>query len=177
MNKKILGIALAAMSLVSFTGMAQNVTKDNNVKQEKVCGKKDGKRDGKVRPNPFDGLQLSDAQKAQLQQLNDKRKAERQQMKEARKENRKAEAAKDLTARQNAKKAYLEEVKAIIGPEQYVIFLENSFIQKGDMKKGPNKAAMAKGDRSKNKNMKDGKGLKAHRGDKARKGSSENQKG
>lgn len=172
MKKKILGIALVAMSLVSFTGMAQTDTKDNTVKQENACVKKDGR---KMRPNPFEGLQLSDAQKAQLKQLNEKCKTERKQMKEARKENRKAEAAKDRTSRLEAKKAYLEQVKAIVGPEQYVIFLENSFLQKGDMKKGYDKPGFSKGDRS--KKMKDGKGPKAHRGDKDRRGTDKNRKG
>ncbi|MDE6654692.1 MAG: hypothetical protein K2K37_09940, partial [Muribaculaceae bacterium] len=48
--------------------------------------------------------------------------------------------------RRASKKSYLDEVKAIIGPDQYVVFLENMYLNGG-------------GDRG-------GKGMRQHRGDK-----------
>lgn len=61
----------------------------------------------------FDNLNLTDAQKQKLKALCEKQ----QQNKKAAKADRKA-----------AKKARLEEIKGILTPEQYVMFLENHFI-------------------------------------------------
>ncbi len=133
MKKKILGLALMAMSLVAFNGMAQSNSSDNNsVKQENVRGKKADKqaRPGKA-VNPFEGLNLSDAQKSQLQQLDAKHKAQRMQQMQARKENKQRNDSAKIADRRAAKKSYLEEVKAIIGPDQYVVFLENMYINGG----------------------------------------------
>lgn len=82
MKKKILGLALIAMSVVTFTGMAQTTNKDNNVKKENIKGKKADKQMRRNQVNPFEGLNLTDAQKTQLQNLDTQRKAARdQQMK------------------------------------------------------------------------------------------------
>lgn len=168
MKKRILGIALITLSLVSFAGVAQNNNNANTTKQEKVCSKKGDRKDMKARPNPFDGLQLSDAQKTKIQQLDEKRKAERQQMKEDRKEHRKAEANKDATARREAQKAYLNEVKSILTPEQYVSFLENSYMQKGGMKHDHRKASFGKRQKGEKAGVVLGRESRANNSDKAR---------
>ena len=63
MKKKILGLALIAMSVVTFSGMAQTTNKDNNVKKENIKGKKADKQVRRNQVNPFEGLNLTDAQK------------------------------------------------------------------------------------------------------------------
>ena len=168
MKKKILGMALAAMALVAFNSNAQTATtasKDNAVKKECVNGKKCTKEFRGAKANPFEGMNLTEAQKTKLQQLDDKRKADHKAKAEARKSARKADKqagkqmSKEMKAqakeqmraeRKAAKKAYLAEVKSIVGNDNYVTFLENSYMDGG---KGKCKAGMGKG-----KGHKDGKG-------------------
>ena len=62
-----------------------------------------------------------------------------------------------MEARKNARKEYLEEVKAIIGPDQYIVFLENMYVNGGGNHNG--KAIQ--------KNQRMGKhGMAYHKGDK-----------
>lgn len=132
MKKKILGFALIAMTLTAFNGMAQNPDNNNTTaKQECVKGKKADKQECRKQLCPFDGLNLTDAQKTQLQQLDNKRKAARQEQTQARKDKKQEMKNDRLAERQAAKKAYLEEVKAIIGPDNYVVFLENFYVNGG----------------------------------------------
>lgn len=137
MKKKFLSIALIAMSLVSFTGIAQNVSNaSSQVKTENVKGfkgdKKDGKRDSKKfgkKNDPFANMNLSDSQRQQLEQLNAERRAERQEMKAAKKAEKQRNDSVKMAKRIADKKDYLQKVKAIVGPEQYVVFLENVYMQ------------------------------------------------
>lgn len=128
MKKKLFSLAIAAMTLASFNSMAQ--TPDSS------CSRSNGnstcpdseQQCHRSAPNPYEGLTLTDAQKSQLEQLDNKRKAERKDKAESRKADRKKNAEACKAERRACKKAYLEEVKAIVGPEQYVIFLENQVI-------------------------------------------------
>ena len=158
MKKKILSVALLATSLFAANSFAQ-APADNNCNTtsiENVRGKKMDKKGGKK--NPYEGLTLTDAQKAQLQQLDEKRNAQRKQNADAQKVEKQRNDSVRMAARKTAKKEYLEEVKAIIGPDQYVVFLENFYINGGNqggkaMKQAPRdgKKDFAHG---KNKNMK-----------------------
>lgn len=151
MKKKVLGLALIAMSFVAFNGMAQNpaakTAKQDNAKCAKAgeCGKKQCKM------NPFEGITLSDAQQAKLKQLNDSRKAARDQQAQVRKAQKQNNDSVRSAERRADKKKYLDEVKAIIGPDNYVIFLENMYINGGGQHKGSK--AMGPG-----KDIKHGKG-------------------
>ena len=69
MKKKVLGLALVSMSLVSFNSMAQNQSNDTTTKQETVKEKKTDKQNRRNQINLFEGLNLTEAQKSQLQQL------------------------------------------------------------------------------------------------------------
>lgn len=156
MKKKILSLALVAMSLVAFNGIAQS--QDNTISnptcKESVCTKwqKDGKKakkdkdkkgkDGKfakgnrkAKANPFEGINLNEAQKAQLEQLKAKRQAAREESKKMAKADKQRRDSAAFEARKAAKKEYLEEVKAIIGPDNYVVFLENMVINGPSMQK------------------------------------------
>lgn len=165
MKKKILGLALIAMSFVTFTSMAQSNSSDSSTtRQEKVKTIKENRKGNRPEKNPFEGMNLTETQKSQLKQLDEKRKAERQQKAEARKaektakadksaktdKNNQADKAAKMAERRAAKKAYLDEVKAIIGPEQYVVFLENMYTDNGGHRHG-NKAAIGQGKGSKGK--------------------------
>lgn len=79
----------------------------------------------------FDGIQLTDAQKAQVKSLKDKARADRAAKQQAKQDKK----AQKRAGRENAKKAYLEELKKILTPEQYVQYLENSYV-KGTPKAG-----------------------------------------
>lgn len=187
MKKNFLSLALIAMSLVSFNGMAQS--QDNNVAdptcKEKVCTKdgkpcKDGKkdRDGKRgkkdksdkfskasrkgdKMNPFEGITLTEAQKAQLEQLKAKRQAARIENKKMAKAEKQKRDSVSFQARKAAKKEYLEEIKAIIGPDQYVVFLENMVINGNNVQKAAKmQKGLKDGSRRSDKQM---KGDRAHK--------------
>lgn len=154
MKKKILGLAIIAMSLTAFNGFAQNSATDSSAKQE--CAKKEcvkgRKADKAVRNrqvNPFEGLNLTDAQKTQLQQLDSKRKAAREEQAQARKADKQRDNATRVADRRASRKAYLEEVKAIVGPDQYVVFLENMYVNGGGSHHG--KADMRRNDSGKDR--------------------------
>ncbi len=75
MKKKILSLALVAMSFVTFSSMAQTATStaDGN-KKERVCREKADCQQKRECRNPFAGLNLTEAQQAKLKELNDHRK-------------------------------------------------------------------------------------------------------
>lgn len=173
MKKKILSIALIAMSLVSFTGVAQNVASSQSVSTEKVEKvKKDGRKDDRKdkdgkkadrknkgeKKNPFAGMNLTEAQQQQLQQLNESRRAAREQQKMAKKETKQRNDSIKKAERIADKKAYLEQVKSIIGPDQYVVFLENAYVfNNGGQQKGMKAHHGQQMKQGKHKGQKDGK--------------------
>lgn len=166
MKKKILGIALIAMSFVAFNGMAQTPSNNNTVNQENVQGgKKMNKQARKAQVNPFEGLNLTESQQAQLQQLDSKRKAARQEQANLRKENKQRNDSTRMAERRSAKKAYLDEVKAIIGPDQYVVFLENMYVNAGGNQRHGDKTAFQQGKSKKEQGNRQGRGdRKGNRG-------------
>lgn len=159
MKKKIASLALIAMSLVAIPGFAQNKTErkaDNTCTEANCTRTADSQRAPKA--CPFDGLNLSEAQKTKLQELGkqrqEARKAKAETLKQQAEANKKELKAnrmrRDSTAveaRKADKKAYLEEIKAIVGPENYVIFLENSYINAGTQGRGQNMGPRQGGDR------------------------------
>ncbi len=164
MKKKILGLALVAMSLVTFNGMAQtpnNTTNCGGTCTTKTCNKQVKNDAGKCKVNPFDGLNLTDAQKTQLEQLKSKRTAARQEKAKVAKENKQRNDSARVADRRADKKQYLEEVKAIIGPDQYVVFLENMYINGGNQ--GNGKAFTHNAKKQKAQGNRHGKSGKANR--------------
>lgn len=84
-------------------------------------------------PNPFEGLDLTAEQQTALQALAPQnRNADRAAQREARREN-----------VQNSRTEYLAQVKNILTHEQYITFLENSFVKAGQGNMRPqNRAGM-----------------------------------
>lgn len=136
------------MSMVSFSSMAQT-SKNGSCTPSQTCAAPDNgcapatgsctpARCG--RPDPFAGLNLTESQKSQLNQL----KASRQQARKEKTQARRAERVRNDSARvadrRADRKQYLEEVKAIIGPDQYVMYLENIVLDTPQGRPGHDKA-------------------------------------
>lgn len=83
-------------------------------------------------PDLFTGMTLTDAQKTQLQELKAKRCSAKLDKMKARKAKRQHNDSTRMVDRRADRKQYLEEVKAIVGPDQYVIYLENVVLNTPD---------------------------------------------
>ncbi len=153
MKKKILSLAIVAMSMTAFTGFAQKpCDKAQKECTEQQCCKKEAKGDKGA--CLFEGLTLTDAQKAQLKELNQTRRAARKEAAESKKADKQRNDSTRLANRRAEKQDYLKQVKEIVGPEQYVIFLENFYINGGNKQK-PAKATIAQGRMAKGHGMRD----------------------
>lgn len=114
MKKKILGMTLIAASFMAFGANAQN---NNNCRQGKQCDL-----------GCFAGIDLTETQKTQLQQLCETRRADRDKQRKAYSDEKKRCDNARREARRAERKAYLEQIKTILGPEKYVQFLENNYM-------------------------------------------------
>ena len=145
MKKKVLALALAAFSLAPLAAMAQNnttgtVTTISKESVKCVMPAKDGRTaKAKAKTSPYEGLTLTEAQLTQLQQLDNSRKEAGKERVKTAKENRQLNDSVRRAERKAEKQAYLDQVKAIVGPEQYVVFLENMYVNGGQQ--GRHKAA------------------------------------
>lgn len=135
--KKILIASLALIaSTVSFAQTPEHNCNGNGrcaQNRQECAGHQEGCRqnrcDGQHRqcqaPNPFEGIELTQEQTAAIEQA---RANCRQACSEA------ADSAR--TCRRENRAQMLNTIKGILTPEQYVKFLENSFIQNPQMGKG-----------------------------------------
>lgn len=96
------------------------VNDDATCKKKTDCGRRGA--DGCFAPFLFDGIQLSDAQKADLQVLRSNLKKERKDFNDATKARAKSEKRQ---MRQESKKKFDEGLKNILTKEQYSKFQEN----------------------------------------------------
>lgn len=153
MKKLLLSLAFVTSGLLAFNASAQQPANANAAaccqnkaecckakdgKGEKCCKQQKGKGHHKPghKVNEFEGLNLTAEQQSALDALkanrNQARAEKRKEMKGKDKEARK-EALKD--ARQQARQSrveYLNEIKKILTPEQYVKYLENSYLKQGN---------------------------------------------
>lgn len=171
MKKKILSLAIIAAAFNAFNGVAQ--TNDNN-NAKAVCVAQQCGKPGKRCPKeacPFDGLNITDAQKAQLQQLNASRREARKAQADTQKADRQRNDSARMAQRRADKKEYLEQVKAIIGPDQYVVFLENFYVNGGGQQRPGGKAMIGQGRMAKAHGMRQGDRAKnGKKGDRSFKG-------
>lgn len=131
MKKKILSIALVLAGLMGTSAMAQSPATPQQTTTQATS-----RPAAKNRPNPFDGLNLSEKQQAEIKALREGCKAERQKIAEKEK----AEKKEMKEQRMKDAKEYLAKVKDILTPEQYVQFLENAYLNQGGRSFGANKA-------------------------------------
>lgn len=142
MMKKII-LSFAILFATSMSAFAVSSHQADNSKQKTEIKKgKGNKHRGAERAfstfNQFEGLDLTDEQKAQIMELQKSidfgkggkkdKEALAQMTDEQKKEMQ--EAAQEN--RQNAMKNYLDGIKNILTPEQYVQFLENSYLNQND---------------------------------------------
>lgn len=109
MKRKLLGLMTMFIAIGTLSGLATNDNKDKNCDTQqckKECCDK-AKCDSKCL-NPFEGITLTADQQAKLDVLKSNK-----------------EARPD---RRQMKREYLAKVKEILTPDQYVVFLENSFV-------------------------------------------------
>ena len=129
MKKKILSLAVIAMSMFSINAVAQNPTTNNapakECKKECIAPQCNDQKCDKQCLTLFSGMNLTADQQAQLKALQEKRATKMRQRAESAKAQKKSDRRQNDSLRMADRKNYLEEVKAIVGPDQYVIFLEN----------------------------------------------------
>jgi len=135
MKKKIMGMAVMALLLSAFTVSARDASCCKDTCKVARCGQQvrcDRNMAGCDKEcNLFEGLTLTDSQKAQLMQLTDNCNAVCSGQMMAARAGRCGADSVCRVERRAAKRKYLEDVKAIIGPDQYVTFLENVVVNSG----------------------------------------------
>lgn len=115
MNKMILAMAIAAITFGGFSASAKETATKTTCPvtgtERPICDQQ------RKHPCPFDGINLTDAQKEQLKTMCQNRAADKKANKEAKRE-----------ARSQNRREHLAKIKAILTPEQYVQYLENSYV-------------------------------------------------
>lgn len=175
MKKILLSVAVLSTSMVAFAqSNSQSTTKGTDKTEQTACSRdrKDNckQRDGKKNffgSKAFDGIDLSAEQKTKLEALREANRSDRQAMKKDESQNdrknltdeqRRQMRAERQAKRDAARKSYLEGVKQILTPEQYVQFLENNYMMQQDhgpmMKKDGKKMDQRKEGRRGDKNGK-----------------------
>lgn len=164
MKKKFFAMALAAITLAPFGAVAQN-NKACNLQGKAACVAEQCGNPGQCKKDacPFDGLNITDAQKSQLQQLNASRREARKAEAQARKADKRSCDSARVAQRRADRQDYLKQVKAIIGPEQYVVFLENFYVNGGGQKRPGGKAVIGQGRMAKAHGMRNAEHRKGDR--------------
>lgn len=142
MKKIFLSIAILSASILSsYAATDTNINTGDRTRTE--CPKDNGKlkKDKRAKEGrgmkAFEGINLTDAQKSQIEALRAEQRAQKEAAKKARGENK--EGRENLTdeqrqqmkaekqaKRQQAMDAFNNKVKAILTPEQYAKYLENT---------------------------------------------------
>ncbi len=135
MKKIILGIAIVTASMFSVNASAQNTDKNAN---------RPGREMMKAM-NPFEGLNLTAQQQEALKAIPNpwmQAKADKKKDKEAKKEAKRQDRMQAMEEAKANRTKYLAEVKKVLTPEQYVQFLENSYVNRPMMPMRPGKDGM-----------------------------------
>lgn len=152
MTKKILTAALAAMMLIAIPASAKETSDQQSNKNKMERTDKRFTKMQRVRCLPisdscrmnkvctastceFEGLDLTDQQKNQLRTLKQKRfeqikvrKDSAKAVKNAAKEKIRADRKAMRDKREAERRAYLKEIKQILGNDKYIMFLENQYV-------------------------------------------------
>lgn len=127
MKKTIIALSVALISAIGFSAAA-DTTNNNDKKQNATCTSHNNSTCNHAKQKTcglFDGINLSADQKAKLEALQNKCREKCTKDKADKKQQKETFKKKRLENRKN----YLNEIKGILTPEQYVQFLENSFIE------------------------------------------------
>lgn len=160
MKTKVLAIAMMIFAAGSSVCFAANDKKDEKKQATECTQQKKCDKECRKAMNPFEGLNLTADQQAKIEALkaNCPMKADKQKADKQDKKDRKAEM---MQKRIQGKRDFLAQLKGILTPEQYVTFLENSFVngQNRHYKADHNKDGMnkQKDRRDHNKGKFDGK--------------------
>lgn len=157
MKKKILSITFVIAGIMGTTAFAQSP--ETPIPSAKEQRAKCDKWQEPKQASPFDGLNLSEKQQAELKALNDS----------CMSKERKADA--DMRAKReemeaqfmNARKEHLAKIKSILSPEQYLQFLENSYLNSMNGHPYCGKAPMARRGKHNKHNRPDKKSAPANR--------------
>ena len=161
MKKKILSIAIAIAATMAIAANAQKPAScpENQectgtcLNDKTECSRQDCKL--------FEGITLNDSQKAQFKALQEKCAKERKDAAVARKQAKEQRNQAMKTERCKAKQDKLKDIKSILTPEQYVVFLENFYINTPQRPDGAKKIRKGNGhDMNRMAHNRDG-----HRGD------------
>lgn len=190
MKKTILSVAILLASTLGLTAVAQTPSNSQTCPNQTECTKA-GKVGKTNRPNPFEGLNLTEQQKSELQAIAPQkpaRKCDKAQNGTCDKAKAGKGEKKDLAAKQQSKadkqakraenrqqmiqnrRDYLAKVKNILTPEQYVQFLENNYVDNAFKAGGRHHGKMVQAKH--NKGHKDGKNRDMRNGKKGQKGQS-----
>ncbi|MDE7410705.1 MAG: hypothetical protein K2M94_01545 [Paramuribaculum sp.] len=151
-------ILVAAMALGSITVYAQTDAKCDGAKEckkekcEKKCDKKGDKKCHKGERkecNPFAGLQLTEQQQAALKAIPCPREVMKQAKQDCKADKKACENTNKAQVCKDIKKNYLNQVKAVLTPEQYVQFLENTYMNQAPGKNGKRPGHMDAGHKHK----------------------------
>ena len=135
MTKKFI-LAMFALSAVTFGSFAANdkapeCRKGRECNQKVRCEQKQCDRKARPCPNPFEGLNLTESQNTQLEALRASQPCGKDSAGCKRGERKDKGQRPDC---RQGKRDCLAKVKGILTPEQYVTFLENSFVNRGGRK-------------------------------------------
>lgn len=168
MKKTFLSIAVLLASIAGVSASAQTTADATAAKTKTECTKGCAAK-GAPAYNPFAGLNLTEQQQSQLQALKTQMKdakAKEAKTREAAKAERQAQKKQKMEARVQARRDYLAKVKNILTPEQYIQFLENSYVDQGMKHPGGRHGNIAKANRN-GKKAQAMRGGKNHKGNKA----------
>ena len=135
MKKIILSIAVVLASMTGFSAIAQ--PPDDNATQPTTESTKRPPKTNTPRYNPFAGLNLSETQQSELQALRPSKEAKKQNKDKKDDVKNMTTAEKQALRKQRAenriqnRRDYLDKVKNILTPNQYMQFLENSYVEQG----------------------------------------------
>ncbi len=173
MKKSLISFAIAAVALLAPAAMMAQTNTEKAKTENRQGNKKNGRGETRPQYNPFEGLNLTDAQQAKLKDLGcpDGRQCKAGEKKDQKGEKKGQNGQQTRPSREemakkklDARKDYLAKVKQILTPEQYLQFLENNFTNR------PGKAGHM--DRHHKDSRKHHKGdhMKGHKGQQGRKG-------
>lgn len=137
MKKQLITLAFAAVGFISMNAFAQapsnkegKARRANNTEcvNPAQCANPNECKAKRPVCNPFEGLNLTDAQKTKLEAIPNPRKVAQEMKQAAKADSIKTDKAAVKAMRKDIRSNYLRQVKDVLSADQYVTFLENYFV-------------------------------------------------